>query len=224
MSTRPPDFKASGIRSERIIASSSATNPQLFVIGSGATGNDGISVDTDNIVLTGTGSDTWLFISGSVGGNDRVTFGGDVFISGSLFGTGGGGSSSGASGAVQISDGSGGFSSDAADFSYSTSSNRLDVSNVTSTGDHLISGSVTLGQNSTKSLIVNAALSSNIVPDGDRTRNLGSSSQRFANVYTGDLHLRNERGDWSIVEEADYLCVVNNLTGKKYKMMLQPLD
>ena len=63
----------------------------------------------------------------------------------------------------------------------------------------------------------------NILPTVDSSYNLGSEAYRFANIYTGDLHLRNERGNWTIVEEADYLCVVNNITGKKYKMLLEPL-
>ncbi len=63
-----------------------------------------------------------------------------------------------------------------------------------------------------------------IIPDADTTHNLGSSEKRWANVYTGDLHLRNDRGDWTIVEERDYLCVINNITGKKYRMMLQPIE
>ena len=58
----------------------------------------------------------------------------------------------------------------------------------------------------------------------DNLYNLGSADKRFANIYTGDLHLRNERGNWTIVEEKDYLTVVNNITGKKYKMVLEPLD
>ena len=63
-----------------------------------------------------------------------------------------------------------------------------------------------------------------ITPDADFTYNLGTASKRWQNVYTGDLHLRNDKGDWTIVEEAEYLCVVNNLTGKRYKMMLEPID
>ena len=63
-----------------------------------------------------------------------------------------------------------------------------------------------------------------VLPDADNTRNLGSSAKRWANVYTGDLHLKNERGDWTILEEADYLCVINNATGKKFKMMLQEIE
>jgi hypothetical protein len=86
MAVKPPDFKASGIRAERLIASGSTKKPQLLIINESTTGNNGITVDTDTLKLTGTGSDTWLFISGAIGGNDRVTFGGDVYISGSLYG------------------------------------------------------------------------------------------------------------------------------------------
>jgi len=74
------------------------------------------------------------------------------------------------------------------------------------------------------SLTGSFGMQGDIIPDSDTTHNLGSSEKRWANVYTGDLHLRNDRGDWTIVEERDYLCVVNNITGKKYKMMLQPID
>ena len=63
-----------------------------------------------------------------------------------------------------------------------------------------------------------------IFPAADNTYDLGSSSKRWRNIYTGDLHLRNERGDWTIVEEEDFLCVVNNKTGKKYEMLLKPIE
>lgn len=63
-----------------------------------------------------------------------------------------------------------------------------------------------------------------ITPDADFTYNLGTAAKRWQNVYTGDLHLRNDRGDWTIVEEEDFLCVINNKSGKRFKMMLQPID
>ena len=62
------------------------------------------------------------------------------------------------------------------------------------------------------------------LPDIDNTRDLGSQSKRWANLYTGDLHLKNERGNWTIVEEKEYLCVINTTTGKKYKMVLEELE
>lgn len=76
----------------------------------------------------------------------------------------------------------------------------------------------------TMSLTGSFGMKGNIIPDEDTTYTLGTSEKRWGHVYTGDLHLRNDRGDWTIVEEKDYLCVVNNITGKKYKMMLEPLD
>ena len=72
----------------------------------------------------------------------------------------------------------------------------------------------------------NAALdvAGHVFPHSDDTYDLGSSSYRWRNIYTGDLHLKNDRGDWTILEEEDFLCVVNNKTGKKYEMMLKPID
>ena len=63
----------------------------------------------------------------------------------------------------------------------------------------------------------------NLIPSGDNSIDLGSSQRQFKNIYTGDLHLKNERGNWTLVEERDYICVINNTTGKKYKMVLEEL-
>jgi len=78
--------------------------------------------------------------------------------------------------------------------------------------------------NNAFSLTGSFGMKGNVTPDADTTYDLGSADKRWANIYTGDLHLRNDRGNWTIVEERDFLCVVNNITGKKYKMMLQPID
>ena len=66
-------------------------------------------------------------------------------------------------------------------------------------------------------------VSGNIVPLNDTTWSLGSPSKRFTNIYTGDLHLRNERGNWTLYEEREMLVVINNITGKKYQIHLIPL-
>ena len=63
----------------------------------------------------------------------------------------------------------------------------------------------------------------NISPSADNTYDLGSASKRWRNIYTGDLHLKNEKGDWTIVEDTEYLCLVNNLTKKRYKFVLEEL-
>jgi len=67
-------------------------------------------------------------------------------------------------------------------------------------------------------------ITGSITPGIDSQYNLGSVTNRWANLYTGDLHLKNERGDWTIVEEEDFLCVINNKTGKKFKMLLQEIE
>ncbi len=76
----------------------------------------------------------------------------------------------------------------------------------------------------------------NIMPEADSSRDLGSNSVRWANVYaddvrTGDLHLSNEHrggntidgswGHYQIEEGSDDLFLKNRRTGKTYKFMLQ---
>lgn len=61
----------------------------------------------------------------------------------------------------------------------------------------------------------------NVEPDADRGYNLGSETKRWANIYTGDLHLRNERGDYTLIEEEDFLSIRFNKTGHRYKFVLE---
>jgi hypothetical protein len=68
------------------------------------------------------------------------------------------------------------------------------------------------------------SIKGSIVPDANTTYTLGTDALRWAHVYTGDLHLRNERGDWTVIEEVDFLRIVNNKTGKNFRMMMQPID
>jgi len=70
----------------------------------------------------------------------------------------------------------------------------------------------------------NITLLGHVIPSSDNAFDMGSEAKRWANVYTGDLHLKNEKGNWTIVEDADKLIVINNLTGKRFKMMLEPLE
>jgi hypothetical protein len=87
-----------------------------------------------------------------------------------------------------------------------------------------LKGNSIFGDSPADTIAVNARITSSIVPTHNVTWNLGSPTLRWANIYTGDLHLQNDRGDWTIVEEKDFLCVVNNKSGKKFKMMLEPID
>ena len=68
------------------------------------------------------------------------------------------------------------------------------------------------------------AVTGSIMPGTDNTHDLGSSAMRWANVYTGDLHLANDRGNWTVVEESDYLTIRNNKTGKRFKLLMEEID
>jgi hypothetical protein len=184
------------------------------------------------------GTDVFFYVSGSIGSsisNKKVSvFGGDLLTSGSLKAL------SGMSGSLtKLLDGT----------SYLIAGSNVSIA-TGSNGSITISSSATVGAagNNTEiqynnagafgassnlsfnsmsnvmSLTGSFGMKGNIIPDEDTTYTLGTSEKRWGHIYTGDLHLRNDRGDWTIVEEPDYLCVVNNKTGKKYKMMLEPLD
>jgi hypothetical protein len=69
-----------------------------------------------------------------------------------------------------------------------------------------------------------------ITPDADATRNLGSPSLRWANIYSADLNLSNEGGSnsvdgtwgsYTIQEGEDDLYLINRRSGKRYKFLLQ---
>lgn len=95
---------------------------------------------------------------------------------------------------------------------------------------------ITEGGNSYMKFVTSNSLekievSQHIIPVG--TVDLGSNANRFANIYTNDLNLCNEgrgndvdgtSGNWTIQEGAENLYVINNLTGKKYKMALTPVE
>ena len=100
-----------------------------------------------------------------------------------------------------------------------TNNGTVEVTGTISLRNTLNNGSVVI-DTTPKTMEVTGSIS----PGADSTYNLGSPSYRWANVYTGDLHLKNDRGNWTIYEEPDMLVVVNNLTGKKYKMGLTPLE
>ena len=67
-------------------------------------------------------------------------------------------------------------------------------------------------------------------PDGNGTRSLGTSSYRWSNVFTSDLHLSNKAkganqidntwGDFTIQEGANDLYLINNRNGKMFKFLL----
>jgi hypothetical protein len=64
----------------------------------------------------------------------------------------------------------------------------------------------------------------NILPEANNTRDLGSATKQWQNIYTGDLHLTNERGSWTVIEEEDYLTLRNNKNDKVYKLVMEEIE
>ena len=65
--------------------------------------------------------------------------------------------------------------------------------------------------------------SSGLIPNVTNAFDLGTPDLRWRNMYTGDLHLKNERGDWTVIEEEDFLTLTNNKSGKRYKFVLEEI-
>ena len=73
----------------------------------------------------------------------------------------------------------------------------------------------------------------NLEPGVDATQNLGTSTKRWANIYSADLHCSNKGskndvdgtwGDFTIQEGESDLFLINNRSGKKYKFNLTEVN
>jgi len=60
-------------------------------------------------------------------------------------------------------------------------------------------------------------------PTTDNSYDIGSAALRFRNIYTGDLNLQNDRGDWTLIEEQDFLSFRNNKSGRRYRMIMEDI-
>jgi len=98
------------------------------------------------------------------------------------------------------------------------STNALVNSGVTTTSGLVVSGVTTTGL---------------VVPAADNTHNLGSSSFRWANIFSADLQLSNEGsindidgtwGKYTIQEGENNLFLINRRTGKQYKFVLEEVN
>ena len=71
-------------------------------------------------------------------------------------------------------------------------------------------------------LIVTTA--GHVTPGATNTFDLGSTTARWRNIYTQDLHLSNGIGDYTMIEGEEDLFLVNNKNGKHYKFALIQVD
>lgn len=96
----------------------------------------------------------------------------------------------------------------------------VNVLDGTITSDKIANGAVTAEK---------ISLNNTLIPTVDDSFDLGSSVNKLAaiyatNVYTGDLHLKNDKGDWTVIEAEEYLTLRNNKTGKTFKIVMEAID
>ena len=85
-------------------------------------------------------------------------------------------------------------------------------------------GSVTIGNATSDRVSFTSYVTSSIIPSDTTSFDLGSTDLRWNNIYTGDLSLANERGDWTVIEEENYLTLRNNKTGGRFKLVMEALE
>ena len=97
-------------------------------------------------------------------------------------------------------------------------------------------GACELFHNNVKRLdttLTGVTVTGNLEPSADDTDDLGSSTKRWANIYSADLQLSNEGktndvdgtwGTYTIQEGEDDLFLINRRSGKKYKFMLKEVQ
>ena len=73
--------------------------------------------------------------------------------------------------------------------------------------------------------------SNGLIPGTTNAYDLGTSTVRWRNIFSQDLHLSNEdtggndvdgtEGNWTIQEGEEHLYIINNKTGKKFRFALE---
>ena len=94
-------------------------------------------------------------------------------------------------------------------------------------------GAVELYHNNTKKFETSSSgvsISGDVLPNANNSRDLGSSSLRWQNLFVNDMHFANSVdnpnkvdgtwGDWTLQEGEDTIYMLNNRNGKQYKMNL----
>jgi hypothetical protein len=70
----------------------------------------------------------------------------------------------------------------------------------------------------------NLSIQGNVLPRTTTSYDLGSATYRWNVIYTADMSLKNEYGDYTLVEGEDDLFLYNNKSGKVYKFLLVEVD
>ena len=95
-------------------------------------------------------------------------------------------------------------------------------------------GFFTASSDNTPALRMSINASGHLTPAGNNLYDLGSTANRWRNIYTNDLNLSNEgnggndidesEGNWTIQEGETDLFIINNKNGKRYKFALEELE
>ena len=99
-------------------------------------------------------------------------------------------------------------------------------------GSAILMGNVNIGTTSsnpsasvaTSGSDANLTISGSVFPESGSHHNLGSDNYRWHTLYVADLELKNQRGDWTIIEEEEYLSIRNNKSNKMYKFVLEEIE
>jgi hypothetical protein len=88
------------------------------------------------------------------------------------------------------------------------------------TGNKLADGAVTPDK---------ISFESSLIPTVDAQVAIGAPTRRLSNLHTvvistGDLNLKSEAGDWTVIEQADFIKLRNNRTGQEFKIVMEALN
>jgi len=174
---------------------------KLDGIASGATANT-INNNANNRVITGSGT------TGTLEGESDLTFNGSQ---------------------LEITD---------AKLRISSATPTIDLMDSSTNPDYSISNNNGVFRirdltNSTNPFLISSSEMTSavdFVPSSNNSKDLGSSSLRWANLFVNDMHFANSAdnpnkvdgtwGDWTLQEGEDSIYMLNNRNGKKYKMNL----
>ena len=202
-------------------------------------GNDGSGSGLDADTLDGVQASSFLRSDAADSFSGALTGSGTISVSGTKIECG----RSSGSVAMTTNDGYGNanlcFNHTSGTPDVSGSACRIETAVDSSTGTFMfeVGNSVTAGTPANLTQILKLATAEitsyrSIIPSSNNTRDLGSGSNRWRNVYTNDLNLSNKGGandvdgtwgDWTMQEGENDMFMINNRTGNKFRIKLEPV-
>ena len=75
----------------------------------------------------------------------------------------------------------------------------------------------------TLKIVGNATINGNLTPESECVGFLGTSGAKWESICAKEINLVNDRGDWTVIPEENYLSVRDNKTNKLYKLVLEEI-